>query len=150
MYFREMTAADVPATFLVRTAAVEHPFSLEDLFKFGITVESCIRQLGTTHKGWVCEINGIVIGFAVGNRSTGEMWVVAVLPEYEGRGIGRKLLTLTQDWLWSQGCETLWLTTGLPPTRAYHLYTKLGWKNVGLLEHGGSIRMELYKPGASA
>ncbi|MEI7957291.1 MAG: GNAT family N-acetyltransferase [Verrucomicrobiota bacterium] len=146
MIFREMTPADVPMTFLVRTAAKEHPFSLEDLARFGITVESCVRAMATTNKGWVCEINGIVIGFAVGIRSTGEMWVIAVLPEFEGRGIGQKLLTLTQDWLWSQGCETLWLTTSPRPTRVFHLYSKLGWRDSGRRESNGDIRMELPKP----
>jgi ribosomal protein S18 acetylase RimI-like enzyme len=33
------------------------------------------------------------------NGKTGEFWVIAVLPDYEMRGIGSKLLLLAEDWL---------------------------------------------------
>ena len=39
------------------------------------------------------------------------MWVVAVLREWENRGIGRCLMRLVEGWLGSEGCEHLWLTT---------------------------------------
>jgi GNAT superfamily N-acetyltransferase len=143
--FREITAADLPALFLVRIDAVENRATLEGLASIGVTIDSLTQRLATTHKGWLCEIGGVPVGFAIGNGSNGELEVVAVLRAFEGKGIGRKLMTFTQDWLWSKGSEKLWLTTGLPPTRAYHLYTKMGWRDVGLLAHGGSIRMELAK-----
>ena len=145
MHFREITPADVPATFLVRAAAKENPMPLSGLASLGITVESVNRHLATTHKGFVCEIDGLVVGFVVADSRSGELWVLAVWPEHEGKGIGRRLMILAQNWLWSQGYEKLWLTTGIAPTRAFHLYTKLGWKIVGKLDHGGSYRMELHK-----
>ena len=146
MNFREITPADLPALILVRIDAVENRATLEGLTSIGVTIESTTQRLATTHKGWLCEIGGVPVGFTIGNGSTGELEVIAVLRAYEGRGIGRKLMAFIQDWLWSQGSEKLWLTTGLPPSRAYHMYTKLGWTNVGLLAHGGSVRMELDKP----
>lgn len=147
MNFREITPADLPALFLVRADAVENRMSLEGLTSIGVTIESLTQRLATTHKGWLCEIGGVPVGFAIGVGSTGEIEVVAVLRAYEGKGIGRKLTTLVQDWLWTQGYENLWLTTGIKPSRALQLYTKLGWKVVGTLPHGGSYRMELERPG---
>ena len=47
----------------------------------------------------------------MGNLKTGEMWVIAVLREFEGRGIGRQLLARVEDWLRSEGWDEIWLTT---------------------------------------
>jgi ribosomal protein S18 acetylase RimI-like enzyme len=69
-----------------------------------------------------------VVGFAMGNRVNGEMWVIAVLPYYEGRGIGAELLRRVEDWLWSQGWSEIWLTTDVDPAlRAYGFYRRQGW-----------------------
>jgi len=56
------------------------------------------------------------------------MWVIAVLPDYENRGIGAELLSRVEDWLWSAGWEQIWLTTDLNPAlRAYGFYQRQGW-----------------------
>ncbi len=60
---------------------------MEALRQEGITEESVAAMLTTTHKGWVCEIDQRVGQLQHGQfRSNGEFWVVAVLPEFEGRG----------------------------------------------------------------
>jgi GNAT superfamily N-acetyltransferase len=147
MKFRDMMVADVPAVFLVRAAAKENPMPLiSGLKHLGITVAGEAQKLQTTHHGFVCEDDGVIIGFVIGNGSSGELWVLSVWPEYEGQGIGRQLMLLAQEWLFSQGWGKLWLTTGVKPSRALALYQKLGWKITGTLPHGGSYRMELDKP----
>jgi len=76
----------------------------------------------------VCEAGDKVVGFSMADRSTGELWVIAVLPEFEGRGIGARLMRLAEDWLWAASCTEAWLTTSIDPTlRAYGFYRKLGW-----------------------
>jgi GNAT superfamily N-acetyltransferase len=91
MIYREQTPADVPMAFLIRAAARENPMPLISGLKFlGITVEGEARKLATTHKGFVCEDDGLVIGFVIADGSTGELWVLSVWPEYEGKGIGRQ------------------------------------------------------------
>lgn len=144
MHFREITPADLPELFRVRFAAKENIVTPEFVISEGITVETCATMLRTTHRGWLCEFEGRIVGFAQGNRATGELWVIAVLPALEGRGIGRRLMQLVQDWLFSEGWVKLWLVTGPPPTRAYTLYRRLGWVDVGPTEAGGR-RMELHK-----
>lgn len=143
MIFRQMTPADIPASFLIRTAAKENPFPMEALTASGITPASVTQMLATTHRGWVCEVAGNVVGFAIGNRRNGEFWVIAVLQEHEGKGIGRRLMLLVQDWLWSEGWTKLWLVTGVAPSRAFHLYSKFGWRDCGPVGEGVERRMEL-------
>ena len=146
MTFREITPADLPATLHIRMSTIEHPFTLEQLRESGITAESLTQMIATTHKGWLCEIEGEIVGFAIGDRSQSELWVIAVLPSHEGKGIGRRLMTLVQDWLFDEGCERLWLVTGLPMSRAYFLYRNLGWIDCGSNGDGIQRRMELPKP----
>jgi ribosomal protein S18 acetylase RimI-like enzyme len=131
--FREMEARDVARCIWVRTQTRENRWSLEALAKVGVTTESVTQRLATTHKGWVCEQDGHIIGFSMSDRSTGEFWVVAVLPEYEGRGIGTELIRRGQQWLHEQGWQEIWLWTS-PDTsmRAYKLYRKLGWRDCGV------------------
>ena len=120
----------------------ENRYSLEALQAEGITEDSVIALLGTTHKGWVCEIDGHVVGFSMGNRSNGEFWVIAVLPEFEGRGIGRRLMELVVEWLWASDCREIWLWTSPDiTTRAYALYRKFGWEDCGVQQERRVMRL---------
>jgi GNAT superfamily N-acetyltransferase len=144
MILREMKPADVRHCINVRTMVRENHYSLEALRQAGITEESVCEMIATTHKGWVCETNQRVIGFSMGNRSNGEFWVVAVLPEYEGKGIGRKLMELAVQWLRASGCAEIWLWTSPDVgTRAYGLYQKSGWQDCGI--QNGQRIMKLRK-----
>lgn len=126
--FREIVRGDVPALFAVRVATRENAYTREELRGLGITEGSVTAMIGSSHRGWLCEDEGRAVGFAMGNRGTGEMWVIAVLPGYEGLGIGRRLLGLVEDWFWSEGWTEIWLTTDLDPKfRAYGFYRKMGW-----------------------
>ena len=100
---REITPDDVPSLLAVRIATRENTYTMDQLRELGITAESVRALLGKTHRGWLCEDEGRVVGFSMGNKQHGEIWVIAVLPEYEGRGIGARLLTLVEDWLSSDG-----------------------------------------------
>ncbi len=72
MIYREQTPADVPMAFLIRAAARENPMPLISGLKFlGITVEGEARKLATTHKGFVCEDDGLVVGFVIADGGTG-------------------------------------------------------------------------------
>lgn len=128
MNFREITAADVPSLFYVRTRTRENTMTLEQLQRLGINPQSVTESLGSSTKGWVCEDSGRVVGFSMADRETGEFQVIAVLPDYEGKGVGGRLMALAEEWLAASGCKRAWLTTDLETTlRAYGFYRKRGW-----------------------
>jgi len=126
--FREITAADIPALFDVRTRTRENAYTVEELRNLGITHDSVAEKLAGSFKGWLCVDADRVVAFCMADRSTGELWVIAVLPEYEGRGIGNRLIELAEQWLAASGCARAWLTTDVDPRlRAYGFYRQRGW-----------------------
>lgn len=130
MNFRAIEEADVPALFAVRVVTDENRLTRDELARLGITEESVCERLRGTFHGWLAEEDGRVVGFAMGDRAAGELWVIAVLPEYIGRGIGSELMRRVEAWLEENGCLKLWLTTDLDPRlRAYPFYLHRGWED---------------------
>ena len=69
-----------------------------------------------------------MVGFAMGDQATGELWVIAVLASHVCRGIGSQLLARVEHWLFGAGCPELWLITSIDPQRrACGFYRKRGW-----------------------
>ena len=129
MKYRAITTRDIPSIFEVRVATDENKFTYEELERFDITPESVEQKLKATYRGWLCETDGDVVGFVIANKQTGEIWVIAVLPEYINKGIGTQLLNLAEHWLISSGKNNFWLTTDTDKSlRAYSFYLKNGWK----------------------
>jgi len=127
---RPIAISDISETFRVGTATDENRLTSAQLTALGITESSVSEKLLGSYKGWLCEEQGSVVGFAIGDRSSGEMWVIAVLPGHIGRGIGGALLEKVEAWLFSEGCSELWLTTDLDTRlRAYSFYKKHGWSD---------------------
>ena len=126
--FREITAADIPAIFDVRVATWHNENGQQEMTRLGITPSSVETMMNSTHRGWLCESGDRVVGFAMGNIESGEMWVIAVLKEYEGHGIGKELLRLVEQWLFSGGWSEIWLTTDVDESiRAVGFYRHLDW-----------------------
>jgi ribosomal protein S18 acetylase RimI-like enzyme len=146
MTFRAIEARDVPELFKVRISTRENRMTMEALGGMGITHDSTIKALSVSVAGWLCEVSGKIVGFSMGNKNTVEMLVVAVLPEYENAGIGKRLMELLQKWLFAHGHEELWLLENPDPkVRAYAFYRKLGWVAAGFHESGHQI-LKLSKP----
>lgn len=126
---REITSADIPALFHVRPRTRENALTIEELLALGITPESVATWLAGSTRGWLCETStNEVVGFCMADRSTGELLVIALLPEYEGRGIGGQLMHHAESWLAHSGCTRAWLTTDLDQNlRAYGFYRHRGW-----------------------
>jgi GNAT superfamily N-acetyltransferase len=110
------------------------------LVSTALTENDYIVAIAQTGRGWVAEADGEVVGFAVGNAQTGNIWALFVEPRHEGNGYGRQLHDVMVDWLWEQGLDRLWLTTE-PGTRAERFYQQAGWERAGVA--GGEIRFEL-------
>lgn len=125
---RPIESKDLKEIFELRAATRENALSRKDLRKMGITEESTEAILRTTHRGWLCEEAGRIVGFAIGDGKTGELLVIAVLPEFEGGGVGLRLLDRVEEWLWSLGWQELWLWTSPDrQKRAFTFYLKRGW-----------------------
>jgi ribosomal protein S18 acetylase RimI-like enzyme len=88
MTFREITTKDVSALFDLRTTVRENIDTREGLYRAGITEQAVAEMIRSTHRGWLCEADSKIVGFVMANGATGEFWVIAVLLEYEGLGIG--------------------------------------------------------------
>jgi len=130
IHYRQIRDDDIPALFEIRIATWHNPNGAEELAALGIDAQNVRERLATDHAGWIALADATPVGFAMANRSTGELWVIAVLPEFEGQGIGRELLKQAEAWLFSHGWKQIWLTTHLEEEmRAVGFYRHLGWED---------------------
>jgi GNAT superfamily N-acetyltransferase len=130
LVFRETLPSDIEGLFSVRARTRENAMSKEGLASIGITPDSIAEQMATGRlRGWVCLDSSTLVGFCNGDAEDGEVLVLAVLPDYERRGIGAGLLARVVDWLRSVGCNAIWLAAS-PDTRgrAHGFYRSLGWR----------------------
>ena len=149
--FRETQLSDVEALFEVRARTRQNALSRAALAQLGITPEStaCALHSGKI-VGFVCTCDGRVVGFCSGDVGSGEVLVLAVLPDYEGRGIGKQLLSHVVARLAGAGMQRVWLAAAADPTvRAHGFYRRLGWRPTAESTSNGDEILEL-APGASA
>ncbi len=106
--------------------------------------EARLAGLGITAGTWAADIragrllgfaakeSGRLVGYCFGNTETGEIVVLALLPEAEGRGIGRILLNQVVAVLRSRGHQRLFLGCSADPNvRSHGFYRRLGWHPTG-------------------
>ncbi|MBC3539331.1 GNAT family N-acetyltransferase [Rufibacter sediminis] len=137
MRYREANIEDIKQIQVVRHSVKENVLSNPER----VTDADCEEFLTKRGKGWVCEMEDLVIGFAIADLKEDNIWALFLKPEFEGRGIGRQLHDLMLDWYFSIGKENVWLGTS-PNTRAENFYRKMGWTQTG--RHGESeIRFEM-------
>src|SRR5688572_19053399 len=94
---------------------------------------------------WVAEDQNVVVAFSMADATTGSVFAVFVHPGAQGRGFGRALLRVAEDWLFAAGWETIQLQTDQDPhTRAHRFYRALGWELAGPADHG-DVRYEKHR-----
>jgi GNAT superfamily N-acetyltransferase len=140
MIFREANSADIPALSAVRLSVREN--RLSDPGR--ITYEMYRAYLSELGKGWLCEVEGEVVGFSVASAGDATIWALFVKQEYEGRGIGTTLLKLATDWLFARGATSIRLSTAAQ-TRADRFYQRAGWQR-GEIKSNGEVRYMLARP----
>jgi len=137
MIFREATLHDIPQIQFVRNAVKENRLSNPALVP-DKDVEDYITNRG---KGWVCEVDDVITGFSIVDLEDKNVWALFVLPDWEGKGIGKQLHQIMMDWYFAQTKEKIWLGTD-PLTRADKFYLMQGWVEVGT--HGkGEKKFEM-------
>ena len=139
MKIREAELKDIAQIQVVRNLVKENRLSDP-----GLVLDSDVEDYMTRRgKGWVCEINDEVVGFAIADLVDNNIWALFIHPEFERIGIGKKLHDEMMNWYFSKTEKTVWLGTS-PGTRAELFYRKAGWKEVGL-HRKGEIKFEMTK-----
>ncbi|WP_395057040.1 GNAT family N-acetyltransferase [Flavobacterium sp.] len=129
MLVREAKIEDIKQIQVVRNSVKENVLSNPDL----VTDKDCEEFLFERGKGWVCEIDSQIVGFAIVDIKENNIWALFLDPNFEKQGIGRKLHDTMLNWYFSQTKDSVWLGTAFN-TRAESFYRKSGWKEIGL--HG--------------
>lgn len=137
MIFREAEIADIKQIQFVRNSVKENMLSDSGL----VSDEDVKDFIINRGKGWVCEIDNKIVGFSIIDLRENNIWALFVLPEFEGKGIGKKLHNKMLDWYFTQTKEKLWLGTA-PNTRAERFYKMNGWKESGV-RGKGEIKFEM-------
>lgn len=137
--YRQAVPEDTPACIELRGRTRENAFSVEDLKALGITLESWQAGIADgSLPGHVALVDGELAGYCFGDRDTGEIAVLALLPAYEGLGIGKALLALMVDEFKGLGFQRLFLGCSPDPqVRSHGFYRHLGWKPTGEFDAAG-------------
>ena len=138
MIFREANVNDIPTLSEVRLSVKENVLSNP----YRITYETYNDYLSDVGKGWVCELQGRVLGFSIASLKDNSIWALFVMPGHEGKGIGKKLLNLATKWLFDMGAQSIILSTTMG-TRADKWYELQGWSR-GEVNADGEVQYRLY------
>jgi GNAT superfamily N-acetyltransferase len=126
MTIREAKIEDIKQIQIVRNAVKENTLSNPSL----VTDEDCQEFITIRGKGWVCEVENKIVGFAIVDLKEHNIWALFLDPNYEKKGIGRQLHKTMMDWYFMQTREPVWLGTDFN-TRAENFYRTAGWREVG-------------------
>lgn len=86
--------------------------------------------------GFIAKIDNKIVGFAYGydiihpdGKHAYFIYSIGMLPEYQNKGYGTKLLTFIKDYIKTNGYFEMFVITDKGNERACHVYEKLGGKN---------------------
>lgn len=143
--YRTSQPDDAAVCLDIRGRTRQNPVSAEFLRSIGITLETWSAGIRSgALPGHVCLVDDNIVGFCFGDRDTGEVVVLALLPEFEDRGIGRELLDRMVKELSGLGHKRLFLGCSKDPeSRSYGFYRHLGWISTGTFDQNGDEILEL-------
>jgi GNAT superfamily N-acetyltransferase len=137
--------SDAAECVALRGKTRENSISVERLRSYGITVDSWATDIHSgALPGWIARDGSSMAGYCFGASSTGEVVVLALLPQHEGQGIGKHLLSLTVKDLRALGHVRLYLGCNPDPSvRSHGFYRRLGWRSTGQTDAHGDEVLEL-------
>ena len=139
MTLREARPADIPAMHALRLRARENRLSDPSV----VTEKDYHDFMARRTASWVCEANGVIMGFAMVDVEKKNLWALFVAPEHEFNGVGRSLHDVMIAWYFTQA-DVLRLGTA-PDTRAEAFYRKAGYSPMGKAANGELV-FELRRP----
>ena len=122
MIIRPMTEGDLPVVATIEQRVSPHPWSHKQF----------LQSLQSSHHCWVLECDGQVQGYYLYSLVAGEAEVlnIAVLPERQGKGLGRKLLEHCIARA-SDKARMVFLEVRASNFSAIHLYLDSGFNQIG-------------------
>lgn len=137
-------ASDAAAYIDLRGKTRQNAIARERLAELGITAASWGEMIASGNlPGQVCHQDGKLIGYCFGDRDSGEIVVLALLPQAEGLGIGKALLERMMAELQASGHARLFLgCSSDPASRSYGFYRHLGWTSTGETDQYGDEVLE--------
>ena len=124
---RSARVSDVECIFDVRTSVIENHLSREEMRQMGITESLVADMIQNSPCAWVAVESEKIIGFSMILPDEGCLFAAFVLPEYEGKGAGRRLVMAAEQELFKHH-DIAWLETD-KNSRAANVYLHLGWGN---------------------
>ena len=137
MQIREAQVADIPKMSEIRLAVKENVLSNPGL----VTYDDYVNYLTHRGKGWVAEVSGCLVGFAIVDLQGHNIWALFVHPNFDRQGIGRDLHDTMLSWYFAQTTTPVWLSTA-PGSRAEGFYRRASWHETGRTRNG-DVRFEL-------
>lgn len=129
MIIREAKTEDIEQLQFIRNSVKENALSNPNL----VTYQDYETYINVKGKGWVCELDNRIVGFAIVDLKENNIWALFIAPEFESKGIGKALHDRMLEWYFMQTKEKVWLSTAFD-TRAAKFYKIAGWTEVGM--HG--------------
>jgi len=120
---RPMSTEDLASVILVETSAYSHPWSE------GILLD-CLR---VGYSCWTCELGEQIVGHAVMSVAVGEAHLlnICISPEWQGVGIGRRLLRRMLRAAGDRDADTIFLEVRASNHGARGLYESEGFGEIG-------------------
>lgn len=137
MIFRIAELSDIQQMQVVRHLVKENTLSNPAL----VPDKDVAYYISEKGKGWVCEVDGRVVGFSIIDLRDKSVWALFVDPEFAEMGIGKELHRLMIEWYFGQTRDKVVLGTA-PNTRAARFYQLQGWRRVGSYPNG-DVKFEL-------
>ena len=146
--YRLAVPGDAAECVALRGMTRENAISAARLRALGITEQSWGNDIRSgTLPGHVCSAGSRIVGYCFGSSRDGEIVVLALLPEFEDRGIGRELLSRMARDLAALGKTRLFLGCSRDPSsRSYGFYRHLGWRSTAQYDQHGDEILELHLP----
>ena len=121
-----MSEADLPTIFDIEERAYEHGWT-EGILK------DCLR---VGYLCWTVEMDGKIIGYGIISVASAideaHLLNLAIDPEFQHRGLGRKVLCFLIDVIQKQGIKTIFLEVRDSNRAAIALYLDEGFNQIGV------------------
>ena len=143
---RAAVPEDAAECLRIRGLTRENAFSEQDLADLGISPQSWGDGIADgSCPGYVAMVDDKMAGYCFADSESGEIMVLALLPEYEGLGLGRTLLERMVRDLQERGFKRLFLACNSDPkVRSYGFYRHLGWTESGQRDEFGDDILEYH------